>query len=200
MHPSIYILLLLLYDITIYTLYTQCATCNIIIRTRIIIIIIIIAIVICSVSRELMKCADDNVYIIKYTTWNGQLSRRHFKTPFPRACKRRLARHAVPKRSLVRSCLFLLQKDLSSRMALTLVGLLKVFSALVLIVSTSSNSLLLLVFYRRPGLRTLSNRWVSSFCVLIILLYVKRHDVPTTVYYDYACEWESGPKTTHFMR
>ncbi|VVC39720.1 Hypothetical protein CINCED_3A008824 [Cinara cedri] len=50
-------------------------------------------------------------------------------------------------------------------MALMLVGLLKVFSALVLIVSTSSNSLLLLVFYRRPGLRTLSNRFVMNLLV-----------------------------------
>ncbi|XP_025412865.1 octopamine receptor [Sipha flava] len=50
-------------------------------------------------------------------------------------------------------------------MALTLVSLLEFFSALVLIVSTSSNSLLLLVFYRRPGLRTLSNRFVMNLLV-----------------------------------
>ncbi|XP_015371527.1 PREDICTED: probable G-protein coupled receptor No18 isoform X2 [Diuraphis noxia] len=69
-------------------------------------------------------------------------------------------------------------------MALMLVGLLKVFSALVLIVSTSSNSLLLLVFYRRPGLRTLSNRFVMN--LLVTNLASSWILVPLTF-------WESGP-------
>ncbi|XP_022162871.1 tyramine receptor tyra-2 isoform X2 [Myzus persicae] len=69
-------------------------------------------------------------------------------------------------------------------MALMLVGLLKVFSALVLIVSTSSNSLLLLVFYRRPGLRTLSNRFVMN--LLVTNLASSWILVPLTL-------WESGP-------
>ncbi|XP_050428111.1 beta-3 adrenergic receptor isoform X2 [Adelges cooleyi] len=72
-------------------------------------------------------------------------------------------------------------------MALTLVGLLKVFSTLVLIVSTSSNSLLLLVFYRRPGLRTLSNRFVMN--LLVTNLASSWILVPLTLWDGSAFSW-----------
>lgn len=45
----------------------------------------------------------------------------------------------------------------------------------ILIIATFSNSLLLLVFHRRPGLRTISNRWV--FCEFFSISRVTRDRV-----------------------